>query len=48
MEKVIKEYLREIGARGGKATARRHGRKQLAAWGAKGGRATAAKRIPVR
>jgi len=34
----VRKYLAELGARGGKARARRHARTQLRAWGRLGGR----------
>jgi len=37
-EKMRHEVLRELGRRGGKARAKKYGRKTLSAWAKKGGR----------
>ena len=37
-DKVIRQYLREIARKGGKARAKKYDKKTLSKWGRKGGR----------
>lgn len=38
MNDELRKYLKSLGKKGGQATVRKYGKKQMKAWGKKGGR----------